>query len=237
MLYNVYCDETCHLINDGINVMVLGAIWCPQTKIKEINDRIKEIKVRNGVSEIMQLKWTKISPAKIDLYKDLVNYFFDDNDLHFRAVIIPDKKKLDHNYFQQTHDTWYYKMYFDMLKVIFSPIDKYEVYIDIKDTNSYKKSQKLKEVCCNSIYDFSHMIIRKLQPIRSDEVQIMQLVDIITGALGYENRNFKEGFINSEAKKEIIKLIKLRSNYSLRKSTLLREEKLNILMWKAMELC
>ena len=53
----------------------------------------------------------------------------------------------------------------------------------------------------------------------------------------YENRNFKEGFINSEAKKEIIKLIKLRSNYSLRKSTLLREEKLNILMWKAMELC
>ena len=61
-------------------------------------------------------------------------------------------------------------MYFDMLKVIFSPIDKYEVYIDIKDTNSYKKSQKLKEVCCNSIYDFSHMIIRKLQPIRSDEV-------------------------------------------------------------------
>ena len=105
MLYNVYCDETCHLINDGINVMVLGAIWCPQTKIKEINDRIKEIKVRNGVSEIMELKWTKISPAKIDLYKDLVNYFFDDNDLHFRAVIIPDKKKLDHNYFQQTHDT------------------------------------------------------------------------------------------------------------------------------------
>ena len=65
----------------------------------------------------------------------------------------------------------------------------------------------------------------------------MQLVDIITGALGYENRNFIEGLINSEAKKEIIKLIKLRSNYSLRKSTLLREEKLNILMWKAMELC
>ena len=82
MLYNVYCDETCHLINDGINVMVLGAIWCPQTKIKEINDRIKEIKVRNGVSEIMELKWTKISPAKIDLYKDLVNYFFDDNDIY-----------------------------------------------------------------------------------------------------------------------------------------------------------
>lgn len=39
----------------------------------------------------MEMKWTKISPAKVDLYKDLVNYFFDDDDLHFRGVIIPDK--------------------------------------------------------------------------------------------------------------------------------------------------
>lgn len=45
MLYNVYCDETCHLEHDGINVMVLGAIWCPQNKLKEINQRIRQIKV------------------------------------------------------------------------------------------------------------------------------------------------------------------------------------------------
>ena len=44
MLYNVYCDETCHLEHDGINVMVLGAVWCPQNKLKEINQRIREIK-------------------------------------------------------------------------------------------------------------------------------------------------------------------------------------------------
>ena len=43
MLYNVYCDETCHLENDGINVMVLGAVWCPQRKLKEINQRINQV--------------------------------------------------------------------------------------------------------------------------------------------------------------------------------------------------
>ena len=37
MLYNVYCDETCHLEHDNSNVMVLGAVWCPQSKLKEIN--------------------------------------------------------------------------------------------------------------------------------------------------------------------------------------------------------
>ena len=118
MLYNVYCDETCHLENDGINDMILGAIWCPQEKIKEINHHIREIKRRNGVSERMELKWTKISPAKVDMYKDIIDYFFNDDDLHLRAIIVPDKGKLNHQKYHQTHDDWYYKMYFTMLKVI-----------------------------------------------------------------------------------------------------------------------
>lgn len=233
MLYNVYCDETCHLEHDGINVMVLGAVWCPQRKLKEINQRIRQIKERNGVSPTMELKWTKLSPAKIDLYRDIVNYYFDDDDLHFRAVVIPDKSKLNHEQFHQTHDDWYYKMYFDMLKVIFNPTDNYEVYIDIKDTNSYRKAQKLKEVCCNSLYDFSQRVIKRLQPIRSEEVQIMQLVDILIGAVGYENRNFPTEFEKSTAKQNIIGLIKKRSGYTMRKTTLLREEKLNLLAWDA----
>ena len=233
MLYNVYCDETCHLENDGINVMVLGAVWCPQSKLKEVNQRIKEIKARNNVSTTMELKWTKISPGKLDLYKDLVNYYFDDDDLHFRALIIPDKSKLDHQRFNQTHDDWYYKMYFDMLKVIFHPMDRFEVYIDIKDSNSYHKAQRLREVCSNSMYDFSQSIIQRLQPIRSDEVQIMQLTDILIGAIAYENRSFPDGFQKSSAKQGIISLIKKRSGYTMKKTTLLREDKLNLLRWDA----
>jgi len=27
--YNVYCDESCHLLGDEQEVMVLGAVWCP----------------------------------------------------------------------------------------------------------------------------------------------------------------------------------------------------------------
>jgi len=234
-VYNVYCDESCHLEHDGINVMVIGAIWCPQSKLKEINQRIRDIKTRNDISPQVEMKWTKISPAKVELYKDLVDYFFDDDDLHFRAVVIPDKSKLDHDRFHQDHDTWYYKMYFDMLKVILSPADRYEIYIDIKDTNSHKRAQKLKEVCCNSMYDFSERIIRRLQPIRSEEVQVMQLSDVLIGAVGYKNRIFPSNFVKSPAKQEIINLIMKRSGYCLSKTTLLREEKCNLLIWDARE--
>lgn len=233
MLYNVYCDETCHLEHDGINDMVIGAVWCPQDKLRGINQRIRTIKLRNGISPSAELKWTKISPAKVQVYKDIIDYFFNDDDIHFRAIIIPDKSKLNHQAFHQTHDDWYYKMYFDMLKVILSPTEQYEIYIDIKDTHSYQKAQKLKEVCSNSMYDFSQNIIRRLQPIRSDEIQIMQLVDVLIGAIGYENRIFEDCFVKSQAKLEVIDLIKRRSNYSLTRSTLLREDKCNLFVWDA----
>ena len=233
MLYNVYCDETCHLEHDNSNVMVIGAVSCPQEKIKEINNRIKQIKKKNNININAEMKWTKISPSKVDAYCDLVNYFFDDDDLHFRAILIPDKKMLNHSAFGQTHDEWYYKMYFDMLKAIFDPQNKYEIYIDIKDTHSFEKAIKLRTICSNSLYDFSNSVIKRLQPIRSEEVQIMQIVDILIGATGYENRKFSSSFKKSSAKQNIVNLIKERSGYTMKKTTLLRENKYNLLIWEA----
>ncbi len=231
--YNLYCDESCHLEKDGINVMVLGAVWCSHDHVREINKQIREIKARNGISETAEMKWSKISSTNAQLYLDLVNFFFDESDLHFRALIIPDKSQLDHARFNQTHDTWYYKMYYEMLKAILSRENCYEIYIDVKDTHTNRKAQKLREICSNSMYDFEARAIQKLQPVRSEEVQIMQIVDLLIGAMGYNNRVFEDGHQKSEAKLSIIDLIKRRSGLSLNKSTLLREDKFNLFFWEA----
>src|SRR3990167_10956736 len=159
-IYNIYCDESCHMENDHQNVMVLGAVWCPIDKVKEISIRIKEKKVEHGLSPKFEIKWSKVSPAKKKFYLDIVDYFFDDDDLHFRALIVPDKTLLRHDaYPGQDHDTWYYKMYFDMLKVILWPHNCYRIYLDIKDTRGAQKVEKLHEVLCNNMYDFSRQII------------------------------------------------------------------------------
>lgn len=233
MEYNVYCDESCHLENDGINVMTLGAVWCPIDKTKEINTRIREIKAKHGIGATAELKWTKVSPSKLPVYQDLVDYFFDDDDLHFRGLLVPDKGVLDHSRFNQTHDDWYYKMYFDMLKVIFSPVNRYNIYVDIKDTHSHEKVRKLHEVCCNNQYDFSARIIKKIQPIRSNEVQIMQVVDVLIGAVAYRNRFFPEGFACSSAKQTLVNRIAERAGYKLSQTTLYRENKFNLLRWES----
>jgi len=35
-IFNVYCDESCHLENDHQKAMVLGAIWTPFQRCREI---------------------------------------------------------------------------------------------------------------------------------------------------------------------------------------------------------
>ena len=225
---NIYCDESCHLENDCIQTMVLGAVSCPQLKTRKISIRIKKIKMEFGLPSDFEVKWAKVSAGQLPFYRHLIDYFFDDDDLHFRGLIIPDKSILDHAKFGQTHDEWYYKMYFQMLKAIFSENDRYRIYLDIKDTLGAQKTEKLHKVLCNNIYDFDKSIIERLQLIHSHESAILQLSDLLIGAVGYHNRGLK----GSLAKMELIELIKHRSGYSLERSTLLRAEKLNLFRWK-----
>lgn len=227
--YNVYCDESCHLEKDEQSGMVLGAIWCPLEKSKVIAIRIREIKKKHFLDENFEIKWTKVSPARVQFYLDLVDYFFDDDDLHFRALIVPDKSKLRHEDFNQSHDDFYYKMYFDMLKIIISPYASYRIYIDIKDTKSAQKVAKLHTILSNNRYDYSRTIIERVQTVRSHEIEMMQLADLLIGAISYINR----GLETSQAKTQLIQRFRARSGYRLTQNTLYREEKVNLFYWHA----
>lgn len=226
--YNIYCDESCHLEHDGEKAMTIGGVWCPESKKDEIFKRIREIKKEHGLSPKFEIKWNKVSPGQLAFYMDIINYFFDNSDLHFRVIVVPDKKELNHEQFHQTHDEFYYKLYFDMLKTVFEPDCSYNIFLDIKDTRGQKKVDKLQEVLCNSKYDFKREMIKKVQQVRSNEVELIALADLLIGAISYLHRGLK----SSEAKLKMIERIKTRSGYSLTSSTLYRENKFNVFVWK-----
>ncbi|MDH0674148.1 MULTISPECIES: DUF3800 domain-containing protein [unclassified Empedobacter] len=236
---NIYCDESCHLQNDKEPVMVIGAVYCPIEKKEEIFERLYSFKLKHNLipknkkndndnRTYYELKWNKVSKSKIEYYKDVINYFFDDDDLQFRVLVVSNKSAIDYEKFNHTHDTFYYKMYFGMLKAILNPENSHHIYIDIKDTRSKEKVHKLEQVLRNDKYDYSKEIIKKVQQVRSHEVEILQLADLLVGATAYVNRELS----NSKAKNELINLIKHRSKYSLTKSTLLKERKFNVFIWK-----
>lgn len=230
--YHIYCDESCHLEKDGFDLMTLGAIWCPKDKVKEISDRIAAIKNEYGVKSHIELKWTKISKPKLGMYLKIIDYFFDDDDLHFRGLVATGKNSLSHKELLQTHDDWYYKMYFNLIKNIFTSGNHYSIFLDHKDTLGSVKVRKLREVLSKSIYDFDRNIVRAANIVTSDSSTCLQLADLFSGALSYINRNID----TSEAKKAIVDKIKERSHRSLITSTLPSEQKFNVFIWKPQKL-
>ncbi len=223
---NVYCDESNHLENSPTKTMVLGATYCPKFYLKEVNQKIKDIKDRHSIKHSAEIKWTKASPSKIDFYLDLIDYFFDKSYLNFRGVVV-NKAILDHKKYDQSHDEFYYKMYYELLNIIFEADKKYYVYIDIKDTRGNKRVKKLHEVLCNKMHDFQKIIIKDVKQVRSHEVNLLQITDLLIGALQFANRDD----VDSDAKRLIVNKIQERSDFKLTKSTPLREEKFNIFHW------
>ena len=88
---NIYCDESCHLIHDSSSVMVIGGVSCPKEKSRHINEQIRKVKKKHAVFEFAEIKWTKVSASKVDMYKELVDLFFDHAYLKFRAVVATGK--------------------------------------------------------------------------------------------------------------------------------------------------
>ena len=131
MVINIYCDESCHLECDEQNAMVIGGISCPDFYRHVVYKEIERLKRKHQIPSYVEIKWTKVSPSKIEFYKDLIKYFFDNDLLHYRAVVIPDKKQLNHLKFSQTHDDFYYKTYYYLLRKLMNIKDELNVYINI----------------------------------------------------------------------------------------------------------
>ena len=170
--------------------MLLGCVWCPESEKNEIFKRLRDIKVRNGLKPTCELKWNAVSESKLAYYLDVLDYFFDNSNLHFRV--------------------------------------EYNIFIDIKDTRGEKKVEKLRDVLCNNAYDYDKRLVKKIQQVRSHEVELVELADFLTGAIGYVHR----GLTTSKAKLQLIEKLREKSRYSLTKSTLVKEDKVNIFIWK-----
>jgi len=229
-LINIYCDESCHLQNDGQSPMVLGALWCPKSNAAQLNQQIATIKARHNLSRYFEIKWTKVSAGKLDFYRELIDFFFGTDSLNFRAWIA-DKTILEHEKYNQSHDDWYYKMYFYLLRNILCSGNEYRIYLDIKDTRGRKKLQKLDEVLRNAHYDFNREMITKMQHVHSHDICLLQLADLLIGAISYKARNLTA----SSAKQSLIDQIRVKSGLSLEQNTLPSEIKFNLCFWQSNE--
>lgn len=225
---NIYCDESCHLENDHHKSMVIGGISCPISKVRDISLKIRHLKEKHNMNRKTEIKWTKISPAKNDFYLDLIDLFRKEECLRFRAIKISDKKQLNHEKFHQTHNEWYYKMYYDMLRHILQPHKNYKIYIDIKDTIGCEKVCKLTEILQNKNRNKDI----EVQQIRSYESELLQLADVLIGAVGYKDRVNEMDIKPSQTKLNLCEKIQFLFGVDFDENSRFYEQKFNLFIWE-----
>lgn len=181
--FNTYCDESCHIENDHKKYMFLGSTSVAYNQVKFHTAQINEIKKKH--SFYGEIKWSKVSKSKLRFYLELVDYFFA-TDLQFRSVGV-EKAKINNQAFNQSYDDFYYKMYYYLLNHNINSLYNYNVYLDIKDTLSAYKVNKLK-VVLNTKFG----VFRTVQNIRSHESIIMQITDFMMGAISYLHNDDKK---------------------------------------------
>jgi hypothetical protein len=157
--------------------------------------------------------------------------FFEEESLGFRSVVVPDKYVLDHDRFDQVHDDFYYKMWWLLLTRMIDDQNSFRIFVDIKDTHSHVKLNKLHDVLCNAHYDFNNERIRSIEAVRSHDVPLVQLADVLTGLLSHHFR----GLDGSPAKQALIKYLRQISGLGFERSTPPGARKFNLFVWRARE--
>ena len=217
--FNLYCDESTHLIHDGHPYMLLSYISIAYPQIRLAKEEIKAIKRKFNYTE--ELKWTNVHSATYKVYAELVDWFFM-NDLEFRAVVV-DKSQIDEKRADYSFNDFYFRMYFQLLHTKVDFQNRYNVFLDIKDTCSGEKLEKMKKIMS---YNSS---IGTLQFIPSRESVFIQLADVLMGAINY-NLRIQKGDVkgNVIAKLKLIEKIKRHCNISLNTTTPLSRNKFNL---------
>ncbi len=221
-MYKIFCDESNHLYNGTSDIMVIGGICCEYTQVEYINRYIKYLKHKHNANN--ELKWTKLNNNKKFFYKELLEFFYSRLDMEFNAQVLLEKSTLNYpKYNKGETDKFFYKMYYYTLEHFLKKKDKFNIFMDYKDTKGGLFIKNLDSLIKDTFYENINV---SYTIIHSHESQIMQLCDVLIGAISYKNR--KDIVHESEIKKYIIQEIERLSACSLDDSTPQWETKFRI---------
>lgn len=194
--FNIYCDES-SIDNPKSPTMVIGALFIERSIVPEIKKRIKEIRIKHGVNG--ELKWVKTSSKVLPFYEELFGYLFsiDASKVTFRCIVV-DKSKVNYEkYHKQDKELAFYKFYYQLLKRRLKD-DKYYISLDFRPSKNKNSVRRLGEFLGMFSRGIEH-----IQAYQSHENVLIQVADILTGAVSFTYNTPTGG----EAKQGLSKII------------------------------
>ena len=178
---NIYCDESRHTSDPTDPYMVIGAIACPREHKREIVHTINQLKAHYNTQG--EFGWKRLSPNKEPFYHALLELFFRDPQLEFR-VLVADRQTLDHASNDGDHELGFYKHYYQMLIHWLKPGNTYHIYLDWQQNKVQQRFATLKYFLIKKLSGRAK--ISSLEPVTSHNQPLIELTDLLIGAVGYE---------------------------------------------------
>lgn len=192
MTYLVFCDESRQAAE---RFMVLGGIVIPKTLLQVFNDSMALFRDQQRMHA--ELKWQKVSNQKLSEYRCFVDHFFALNNskqAYFNSLIVDSHQVHNHEFNQGSREVGFYKFYYQLLLHCFGhklcshdPGAKIHVIMDHR-TTSYRL-EDLRQILNNGMksrYGISTRPFITVEPRDSKESEVLQINDILLGAVGFQ---------------------------------------------------
>ncbi len=225
MRYNLYCDEAS---TTGARYMLIGGLWVPWEGEPGVRLVLSEVRARHNL--LAEMKWTKVSQTMLPAYKDFVDVFFDNASLSFKCIVV-DTHILDYRTFHGgDRELGFYKFYFQLVSRNLAPDNLYWLFTDERKNRKPYRLAVLK-LTVNRWWKRQADVepLRNVEPRRSHDEDLIQLADILLGAVAYA-WNQRQG---SPAKLSLVAHIAQRLSWpTLYLATRATAPKVNIWKWR-----
>lgn len=216
--HHIFCDES---RQTSERFMVLGGIIIARSNVAPFNRTMQAYRKKFNMTS--ELKWNKVKRQKLDEYKGFVDYFFallNNDKIHFKCMIV-DNHAMDHRkYNEKSKEIGFQKMYYQMLLHCFGikyykefGCEKFFLYPDQRHSKS--RLEDLRTFLNRGIrkHGISTNPFVHIEAVDSKKSEIMQINDIILGAVGYHKNGVHLLSDASEGKKELAQHILNHTGY------------------------
>jgi hypothetical protein len=205
---HIYCDESRQTAD---RYMVIGGLIARREDCPLFEQAMQLY--RHSQNMYSELKWTKVSDQKLSEYQALIDLFFSFNRaIHFKSIVI-DTQEMDNRRFNQNDpELGFYKLMYQFLLHSFGAYlqtrDRAVIHLDQRTTSRYKLST-LCAILNNGLhkkYPHLHQPIRNIQATDSKKSDLIQVADVLMGAIGYEMNG---AHVRTEAKRSKVALAEM----------------------------
>ena len=173
--YDLYCDESGTEKGD----FFFGAIHCSRARANILNDQVERYRIETGINR--ELKWTKVSRELPAQYKSFVDVFLKDEAATFLLSEI--SKGRHWRKLASSPDSQFLQAYFHFLEQVMKPHARYAIFLDDSSSKRYKFNSLYYCLNLPAIKNRRQKKVTSFQTVNSNENSLIQLVDVLLGAL------------------------------------------------------